>query len=105
MNEETDEAKWSPDEGVGIKILELCHTCAFKNMFTWGGDNLLKIQFNTIYTIRGSRWLRFARLNFLEDHSYFFLLLSEKNLHPSSASRPNSLMPCLSTDQIFANSF
>ena len=54
MNEETDEAKWSPDEGVGIKILELYHTCAFKNMFTWGGDNL-KIQFNTIYTTRGSR--------------------------------------------------
>ena len=100
MNEETDEAKWSPDEGVGIKILELYHTCAFKNMFTWGGIILkynltlfiqqegqdswglltfehvymggiifLKYNFNTIYTIRWSRWRRIAHLNFLEDHS------------------------------------
>ena len=59
---------------------------------------------------RGPRWSWIAHLNFLDDHNqFFFVAFREKFTRISvclySASSPHSLMPCLFTDQNFANNF
>ena len=74
MNEETDEAKWSPDEGVGISYM-----CLQEHVYMGGGNNLLKIQFNTIYTMRGSRWFLYC---FLEKNLQKFLYVQIVQVAP-----------------------
>ena len=63
-----------------------------------------------ILKTRGPRWHWIAHLNFREDHGQFlFVAFREEftriSLCPYSGGSPISLMPCLLTDQHFANNF